>query len=418
MKTRGLATLLAGLALGAAALAEDPPGALLQASPVVGYRGHDAAAVWVAPVSTTSRLEIAWVASGRPGQERRRSFPERSPATQTATVVLDGLAPGTVYGYRVLVDGREDGTTAGSFRTGPEPGKPFRGRLAFASCMDVQHWKNQVAWTSLLADEPTLLLHLGDNVYSNSTDRAVQLPLHLRQRRVPEYARVLRSMPTLAIWDDHDFGTNDSDGTAPGKAESLETFRELWPNPGAGLPGTPGVFFKASWGDVDLFFTDGRYHRSPDWAPEDDPRKTMLGEAQFAWLERGLRESRATFKLVVSGSTIDGSFADYWGLYPRDHDRLLAITNEVPGLVFLTGDVHNATILRTKPRPGIGYPIYELVSSGIARNETRHHYVTLDVDTTAGDPTLEAHVRHVGNQGQLLGHQDRVIRASELRPAW
>ena len=33
-----------------------------------------------------------------------------------------------------------------------------------------------------------------------------------------EFANVLRQVPTYAIWDDHDYGPNNSDGTAKGKS--------------------------------------------------------------------------------------------------------------------------------------------------------------------------------------------------------
>ena len=91
------------------------------------------------------------------------------------------------------------------------------------------------------------------------------------------------------MWDDHDYGPNDSDGTAAGKENSLVAFKELFANPGAGTSDTPGAFYRFSWGDVDFFMLDGRYHRSPDKAPNDD-NKRMLGDAQFKWLADELRQ--------------------------------------------------------------------------------------------------------------------------------
>ena len=37
-----------------------------------------------------------------------------------------------------------------------------------------------------------------------------------------------------AIWDDHDFGPNDSDRSSAIKAITLEAFKDSWPNPSYG----------------------------------------------------------------------------------------------------------------------------------------------------------------------------------------
>src|SRR5204863_1984231 len=110
----------------------------------------------------------------------------------------------------------------------PAPGALVRGKIAVVSCMHVKRYPHQPAWERLGDEHPDLLIQLGDNVYSDSTDPAVLYQWHTAQRRVPEYAPVLRNTPVLAIWDDHDFATNDSDGTAPGKERSLAVFKDLW----------------------------------------------------------------------------------------------------------------------------------------------------------------------------------------------
>jgi alkaline phosphatase D len=412
---------ITALAAAARAMAGDPPVVdpplprLLRAGPVIGYAGPDAVAVWAAPPAPETPLVLAYAPEGAPPEaEVRRPFPPVAAGADGTTLRIGGLAPATAYRYRVLVGGRAGHDTSGSFRTGPAPGAPVRARFSVVSCMNAKRYPRQPAWVPLLAEKPDLLLQLGDAVYADSTRPEVLRAWHIAQRRVPEYAEVLRVTPTLVIWDDHDFGGNDSDGSLPGKERSLELFRALWPNPSCGLPETPGIFFKATYGDVDIFMTDGRYYRSPD-AARDDESKKMLGDAQFAWLERELRASRATFKLVASGSTIDVSLKDCWKLYSHDRARLLGLTREVPGIVFLTGDVHQAVVLPSLP-PIAGYPVYEICSSGVAVNPTYHYYVTIDVDTAAADPTLAVHAHKLDGAGKDVSTTHRVIRRSELRP--
>jgi alkaline phosphatase D len=385
---------------------------LLSSGPLVGYQGHDQATVWVSPLHEKDAIEVV-VRAESGGDEKRVKL---TGTEHARTARVGGLAPLTTYTYSVLVNGADDETTRGRFRTGPLPGAPVKARLAVVSCMNAFRFPHQVAWVPLVERGPDLLLHLGDNVYANSVEKKVQREWHTAQRRVPEYARALRSMSTLAIWDDHDFGANDSDGTLPGKETSLELFKEVWPNPGAGLEGTPGVFYRVSYGDVDLFMLDTRYHRSPNFYP-DGPDKKMLGDAQFEWLENEITASRATFKLIASGSTIDLGLKDAWCLYTKDRTRLLGLTKRASGICFLTGDIHTSLVVeREDPAAGYAYP--EVIASGVAVNSNLHLFTTIDVDTTSTDPTLVVRTHRVGPKGDYRGNAEKTLRLSELGQSW
>ena len=101
---------------------------------------------------------------------------------------------------------------------------------------------DQSSWYLLLAQQPAFHLLLGDNAYINTVEPREIWRAHRRQRRVPQFATVIRRVPTYAMWDDHDFGPNDSDGTLPGKKIALGAFAEIWANPSAGTGETPGAF--------------------------------------------------------------------------------------------------------------------------------------------------------------------------------
>lgn len=416
-------------------LAGEPPGSRapadegsLLAGPLVGFDGPNAARIWVAPrrAGTPLAVEIA-PATGETGHAttsspRVVSFPPATVAASGGGLVgprvlrIGGLRPRTRYDYRILVGDARRPVALGHFRTAPPVGKPVRARIALVSCMNVKRHPRQVAWPRLLDERPDLLLHLGDNVYADTTEPEKVRRLFFRQRRVPEYAAALRQVSTLAIWDDHDYGRNDGDGTLPTKARSLASFRSLWPNPAAGTTSTPGVFFRISYGDVDLFCLDTRYHRSPNEAP-DDARKTMLGAGQWTWLEDGLRRSKATFKLVASGSTYVANFKDYWELYSHDLRRLTRLTETVPGIVLVSGDLHVSALRLVGQERGARYPLYEVVSSGIAVNrEVGHYFTVLEVDTTAPDPTITVRWKRVDPAGRVAERWSHPIRRSALVP--
>jgi alkaline phosphatase D len=318
------------------------------------------------------------------------------------------LVADTRYRFEVSVAGKNDPAWAGSFKTAPESGKPGRFRVAHTSCM--KFGQPQASWYLLLAQQPDLHLTLGDTHYADTTDPKVQWEHHVRYRRLPEVATVLRNVPSYSMWDDHDYGPNNSDGTAKGKEKSLQGWKQFWANPVAGTPETPGAFYKFSWGEVEFFMVDGRYHRSPDKVP-DDEQKRMLGDAQFAWLLDGLKSSTAKFKVIASGSTLDHSKGDGWRIYTFSRHRLFDSIKEhkIPGVMYLSGDIHASLVWEHPESDRVGYPFVEVVSSGVANSGTLS-FSTIDFDTTRPDPSVR--VRIVWGDGTV--RDDRTWKLSEL----
>ncbi|MEO2005164.1 MAG: alkaline phosphatase D family protein, partial [Candidatus Poribacteria bacterium] len=285
---------------------------------------------------------------------------------------------------------------SGEFTTAPPTGRPGTFTIAVSSCMHSTKEPEQLSWRLMRSQQPSLHLLIGDVVYADTTDRDTLWEHHLRQRAVTDFAAVLRETPTYAMWDDHDYGPNDSDGTAEGKEDSLRAFGELWALPPLGVDDTPGAFYSFQWGDVEFFMLDDRYHRSPDKAPNDDAKR-MLGDEQFAWLVDGLKRSTATFKILASGSTLRASGGDGWRIYDFARERLYSaiMDNEIQGVMYLSGDVH-ASLLEIHETAG--YPLVEVISSGIA-NSGWKSFATLAFDTTIDDPSVR--VRIINGDGSV-----------------
>jgi alkaline phosphatase D len=334
-------------------------------------------------------------------------------ARGSALAHVTGLSPSTTYRYTFDLGPTRGlvaplGLQTGSFRTAPEDHAAGHFTLATASCMHPEG--EQASWYLLYAQNPDLLLLLGDNVYADSTAGDVLWHAHLVQRSTPEFATVIRNVPTVAIWDDHDFGPNDSDGTTAGKEESLETFRAVWAQGPSGTPATPGAFQSFPWGDVEIFMLDGRYHRSAN-RDADGPRKTMLGTGQVAWLRDALRRSRATFKILASGSTFMACPHDGWRSFGHARAELFRILDEdrIEGVLYLSGDLHESHILEHESHVPGAYPLVEVISSGITAGEARS-FATLTFDTTIPDPTI--HIRIIAGDGSI--REQRVVRRSAL----
>jgi alkaline phosphatase D len=382
------------------------------AGPLVGHVGPESAKLWMY-VPQGAEATVSYGVEGKADQAAQASFSAIAPPLaaaegQTTAVTLEGLEPETRYQYQVTVAGASDPAWNGSFKTAPPVGKSSAFRLVVTSCM--RHEKPQASWFLLYAQQPDLHLTLGDTHYADTTDPVVQLQHHVRYRRVPPFATVIRNVPTYAIWDDHDYGPNDSDGTAVGKERSLEGWQRAWANPGAGTPEIPGAFFRFSRGDVDFFVVDGRYHRSPNKMP-DDENKTILGDAQFKWLVEGLKNSQAKFKVIASGSTLYHSKGDGWRIFTSDRHRLFDSIREnaVSGVIYLSGDVHNSLVWEHPESERVGYPFVEVISSGIANSELLS-FASIDFDTTMADPSLRVRIHH----GDGTTRDDRTWTLSQL----
>ena len=325
---------------------------------------------------------------------------------------LVGLLPNTDYHYQISINGKSSPDWKGSFKTAPLEGAPTAFRMAITSCMHIK--RAQRSWNLLLAEQPDLHLTVGDTHYADTTDPTIQLQHHVAYRRKKEFANVLRQVPTYAIWDDHDYGPNNSDGTAEGKEFSLAGWKQAWPNPASGTPDTPGAFFKFSRGDVDFFVVDGRYHRSPNELPDND-KKRMLGDAQFEWLLSGLKNSKAKFKIITSGSVLHHSKVDGWRIFTFSRHRLFdAIKkHKISGVMYIGGDMHQSLVWQHHESDRVGYPMIEIMSSGITNGKDLS-FATIDFDTTVEDPT--ARVRIIYGKGKKV-NTDKTWKLSQLRHA-
>jgi alkaline phosphatase D len=148
------------------------------------------------------------------------------------------------------------------------------------------------------------MLWLGDTVYLR--DQEVDSPSAIRyryrfSRGAPELQRFLGATSHYAIWDDHDFGPDDSDGSYPLKHVTTDLFKRYWPAIHHGLPDVPGVFQTFVLSDIRVFLLDDRTYRVPDNTP-DGPAKTFLGKGQKDWFKEALLSSTETFKIVAIGT--------------------------------------------------------------------------------------------------------------------
>lgn len=347
------------------------------------------------------------------------------------------LTPATRYQYRIFVNDEEDEYLKDQppcyLNTAPD--KPTDFSVAFGSCAKFQDDPVQDIWRGVETVNPDLFFWLGDNVYIDSVHERVMQDCYQNQRSVLTAKNILRSIPQLATWDDHDFCLNDHDRRNTAKDAALKVFKQYWANPAYGQADNPGTYFQQHYAGVDFFFIDVRYHRDPNDMP-DDGSKTMLGREQLEWLKNSLAESDAAFKVLVSGSgwsTSKGEAGDAWSSHLSERNALFNfIAHEnVSGVLLLSGDTHVGEFNCIPWTENGGYDFYELVSSPLAQKTQKGDWIArhpeirlrqvysrsnnfglLEFDMNATDPTVTMTLRDTA--GMKTWWKPVRLRASEL----
>jgi alkaline phosphatase D len=258
-------------------------------------------------------------------------------------------------------------------------------RVAFGSCAHQDH--PQPIWEQVRATKPEIFLFIGDNIYGDTRDMAVLKRKYDQELAVPGFARLRAEVPVLGTWDDHDLGENDAGGDYPFKRESQQLCLDFFGVP-ADSPRRKqeGVYHAEMFGPpgkrVQIILLDTRYFRSPwkskkppttqdrrPYEPDESTGVTMLGEAQWTWLAEQLRQPADVRLLVSSIQVINDSFGgEKWANFPRERRRLFDLIRDTGahGVVILSGDRHVADLSLAEDT-GIGYPLYDLTSSGLTQ---------------------------------------------------
>jgi alkaline phosphatase D len=321
-------------------------------------------------------------------------------------LAVEDLKPDTLYEYEIRIDGNKK-AEGGRFRTFGPSGRPAKFQVGFGGGAGFTPQYERM-WNTIAGHNLPAFLLLGDNVYiDNPTRPAVQQYCYYRRQSRSEYRNFIASTSIFAIWDDHDFTTNDAGGgpeiyTPEWKIPVWRTFTYNWNNPYyAGGEKQPGCWFNFSIGDVDFFMLDGRYYR--DDPKEDNP--SMLGGAQKKWLFEKLKSSKGTFKVLASPvpwalGAKPGS-RDPWQGYQAEREQIFSFleTNRIDGVILISADRHRSDAWKIERENG--YDLYEFESSKLTNIHTHKimpgamfgynkkcSFGLLTFDTTKADPEV------------------------------
>ena len=253
--------------------------------------------------------------------------------------------------------------------------------MAFGSC-NKQDEEN-LLWDDVIAQNPSVWVWLGDNVYADTNDKREKRRAYEEQRYQEGYREVKKKMHVTGTWDDHDYGQNDAGADYPYKEDAQELFLDFMDVPRSHPRRMKeGVYHVEEYatpkGKVKLIMLDTRYFRSPltknfgegkkKYLPNRTPGSTMLGEEQWKWLETQLFKSDADFNIIVSSVQVLSNKHGFetWGNFPLESDRLFKLIRDskAKAVMFLSGDRHFSEFSRFNVE-GMRYPLVDFTSSGL-----------------------------------------------------
>jgi alkaline phosphatase D len=163
--------------------------------------------------------------------------------------------------------------------------------------------------------------------------------------------------------------------------------------------------------------------------PHTDTSTTILGDAQWRWLE-GVLKQPAELRLVVSSIQFaaEASGSESWANFPHEQKRMVKLIRDAKaeGVLFLSGDRHWCEF--SALTEDVPYPLHDLTASSMTQvhgrgsptpnknrvlPQTWHqpNVGTLHIDWEQADPVLSLRILDVEGRARI----EKTLRLGELR---
>ena len=315
-------------------------------------------------------------------------------------------------------------------------------KILFGSCGHQD--KNIPIFNAINKEQGDLFIFLGDNIYGDTNDMDILADKYQRLGAKAGFKILKAQTPIIAMWDDHDYGQNDAGKEYPHKEQSRQIMLNFWDEPvnSARRTRPDGIYTSYMYGEneqtIQVIMPDLRWNRDAlnhvseleyytkrklnnqgPYSPSEVKGASMLGEAQWQWLEQELKKP-AAIKLIASSLQLLPDFTGWesWANFPEDRNRLFALIkkHKVNGVVIISGDTHWGEI--SKYQQNLDYPLIEMTSSGLTEkwkdvSPNKHrvgnfthnvNYGDLSIDWQQIDPTISLKLK--GIDGEVIMQSD------------
>jgi len=230
-------------------------------------------------------------------------------------------------------------------------------KIGLGSCLDQDY--PQPIWQSIKKEDLNYFIFLGDNVYGDTrygSLRKMKSAYDKQKKVLPDF---LNDISIFSIWDDHDFGINDGGADYRFKRRAQELYLDFWEiTKDDDRSNREGIYFSKNEIFFDkkfkFIFLDTRFFRSKlkgkksNYIENIEPDATILGNAQWTWLENELK-SDFDFLFIFSSIQIiakDHRF-EKWSNFPVERAKLFELLEKFNDKTILfSGDRHRAGIYR------------------------------------------------------------------------
>lgn len=261
------------------------------------------------------------------------------------SIPVTDLLPVTQYYYALEVDGQLDLAKQGRFRTFAAGAFSFD--LVVAA--DANEGSNSPVFDQIAALAPDLYINTGDFFYADIDQNIPDLyyTAYNNTLRAARQANLYRQAPIAYMWDDHDFGANNSNAASPSRQTARQIYQEYVPHyPLAAGSGDVPIYQAFTVGRARFILTDLRSERSVQ-TQADNTAKTMMGETQKAWFKQELLAAKGRYPLIVWVSSVPwiahkSAGGDHWGGYTTERAEIANFIegNQIQGLIMLASDAH------------------------------------------------------------------------------
>jgi hypothetical protein len=319
---------------------------------VFGVLGEEVKSLWAGALKTDSVSVVADMAHAsdeiRLAVSDGINLPLFSPVVATkeniARTVITGLTPDTEYTYWIESQGAPAIGPTGSFRTLPVGAASFK--VAFSG--DAFNGSNHACFDTVRAQDPLMFIHLGDAHYWNIATNSPHLFEIAYDQMLwqPRQAGLYANVPTAYVWDDHDYGADNSNGSSLSKPAAASVYRKRVPH--YTLPNATSIYQTWDIGRVRFVITDQRSAASAN-STTDNSSKTMLGTTQKTWFKNILSNSPGMLIVWICPRLFGMpalAGADDWGGFSTERREL---ANHIKAnchgrVVVLSADLHSVAI--------------------------------------------------------------------------
>lgn len=310
-------------------------------------------------------------------------------------------------------------------------------KILFGSCSHQD--KTMPIFNAINNENADLFIFLGDNIYGDTTDMATMARKYQKLGNNKGIQTLRASTPTIAIWDDHDFGENDAGAEYKEKEQSRKLMLDFWQEPknSPRYSRKDGIYTSYMYGEkeqkVHVIMPDLRWNRPAlnsvgmldyqlkrkpknmgPYSPSEQSNASMLGKKQWLWLEAELQKP-AKIKVIASSLQLLPEFTGWesWANYPHDRNKLLALIkkHQINGVIIISGDTHWGEM--SKVTKDLDYPLWEVTSSGLTEewkdvSPNKHrignythsvNYGELAIDWQQADPLINLSLKDIdGNK--------------------